>query len=388
MPRRRIGFGIIGAGLMGREFAIACARWPALLDLDIVPELAAVCDVNPAVLPWYTDNFSSIRLATTNHYQLLERTDVEAVYCAVPHNLHAELYVDVIEAGKHLLGEKPFGMDLPAYERIMRAVRAHPEVLVRVSSEFPFYPGAQRIVQAVQEGRLGKLIDVRAGFLHSSDLDPNKPINWKRVAAINGAYGCMGDLGMHVVHLPARFGWIPRNVRAILSKIVTERPDKDGKMVPCDTWDNALLITEVEGEDGTFPMTLETKRISPGDTNTWYLEVLGTRGAVGFSTKHPRTLRVLEYQPGGEQAWRTLDLGYESVYRTITGSIFEFGLPDAILQMWAAFVDELAHGEAMIGNFKCATPEEAGMSHRLFTAALESSEAASVVPLSTEVGEL
>ncbi|ACZ43421.1 oxidoreductase domain protein [Thermobaculum terrenum ATCC BAA-798] len=381
MPRRRVRFGIIGAGLMGREFAVASARWPALLDLDVAPEIVAVCDVDPAAFAWYRERFPSVALYTHDYRELLASDEVEAVYCAIPHNLHAQVYVDAIEAGKHLLGEKPFGIDLPAYERIMRAVRAHPEVLVRVSSEFPFYPGAQRIVQAVQQGRLGRIIEVRAGFLHSSDLDPNKPINWKRRADTNGEYGCMGDLGMHVVHLPARFGWLPKNVRALLSNIVPERPDQQGRMVPCDTWDNAILATEVEAEDQSFPMILETKRISPGETNTWYLEVMGTERSLAFSTKRPRTLRFLEYRPGGEQAWQSLDLGHESVYRTVTGGIFEFGFPDAILQMWAAFLDELAHGEEMIGGFRCATPQEAGVSHSLFTAALESHRTSAVVPV-------
>ena len=81
----------------------------------------------------------------------------------------------------------------------------------------------------------------------------------------------------------------------------------------------------------------------------------------------------MEYTPGVPQAWRVLDLGSQSAYPTITGAIFEFGFSDAILQMWAAFLDELAHGrEGMRQPFHCATPEEAAATHRLFTAALRS----------------
>ena len=49
----------------------------------------------------------------------------------------------------------------------------------------------------------------------------------------NGEYGCLGDLGMHPLHIPLRFGWLPVNVRALLSKIITERPDGKGGMAPC-----------------------------------------------------------------------------------------------------------------------------------------------------------
>lgn len=367
-----IRFGIIGAGgLMGREFAVATARWPALLRSRARPQLVAVCDTDPAAFEWYTSNFDAVR-TTTDYTALLADDTVDAVYCAVPHHLHERLYIDVLNAGKHLLAEKPFGIDAKANAKIMDAVRSHPEVLVRVSSEFPFFPGAQRIVEAASERRFGRIIQVKAGLLHSGDLDPTKPINWKRIVAYNGEYGCLGDLGMHVVHLPFRFGWRPANVRAVLSNIVPERPDPDGRSVACETYDNAILLTEVETDGYVFPMILETKRIAPGEMNTWYLEVLGTEYSIAFSTKYPKTLWELPYTAGQDQGWRVVDLGQTSTYRTITGQIFEFGFADAILQMWAAFIDELAGPETMQQPFRCALPDEAELSHRLFTAALES----------------
>jgi predicted dehydrogenase len=381
MQKRVINFGIIGCGLMGREFGSAAARWCHLLGLDVQPRIVGVCDSNPAMLNWFTDNFDSIQIATQDYHDLLNSGTIEAVYCAVPHNLHKRLYIDIIQSGKHLLGEKPFGIDLAANERILATVEGHPETLVRCSSEFPFYPGAQQLLRFIREERFGKIIEVQAGFLHSSDLDPNKPINWKRRVAINGAYGCMGDLGMHVFHIPLRSGWFPRNVRTLLSNIVTERPGADGRMEACETWDNAILTCEVQNETGHFPMLLETKRIAPGETNTWYLRISGTAFSAEFSTKFPKTLRTMPYTPGSPQAWHALDLGSESAYPTITGSIFETGLSDTILQMWAAFCDELAHPNAMRQPFYCATPHETAQSHRIMTAALLSNKDGAVVNL-------
>ena len=377
--RRKIRFGIIGLGLMGREFASAAARWCHLLDLDVEPEIVAICNRSPGKFDWFQRNFDTIRLATSDYRELLADETVDAVYAAVPHNLHEEIYVATLQAGKHLLGEKPFGIDLAANSAIMDAVRAHPELLVRCSSEFPYYPGAYKIYRFIREGRFGRIIEVHAGLWHSSDLNPDKPINWKRMIEINGEYGCMGDLGMHVVHLPFRVGWRPKNVRALLSKIITERSDGQGQMVPCRTWDNATLACEVQTADQQFPMFLSTKRIAPGEANTWFIRVLGTRFSAEFSTKYPRTLRTLAYTSGGEQAWQATDIGYEPPYRTITGPIFEFGFTDAMLQMMAAFCDELSRGPN--GPFPCATPEEAALSHRLFTAALASQRTDQVVRL-------
>lgn len=373
---RPLRFGVVGLGLMGREFASAAARWCHLDDLGVHPVITAVCDTNPGALEWFKRHVPTLRLGTTDYRELLAHPEVDAVYCAVPHHLHEQLYTDIIRAGKHLLGEKPFGIDLVANARIGEAIAEHPEVLVRCSSEFPFYPGAQAVFQAVESGRLGRIIELEAGFLHSSDLDPEKPLNWKRMARFNGDYGCLGDLGLHVLHLPLRFGWRFGNVHALLSNLVPERPDGRGGRAPCDTPDNATLACDVQADGPAgrvaFPALLHTKRIAPGETNTWFIRVHGMAGSAEFSTKYPKTFRFMSYE-GGAQVWGHQDLGFESVYRTITGNIFEFGFTDAVLQMWAAFCDEVAHGrEGMRGPFWCATPEEAAESHRLFTAALAS----------------
>ncbi|MGH3103884.1 MAG: Gfo/Idh/MocA family protein [Gaiellaceae bacterium] len=379
MPERAIRFGIIGGGLMGREFASAAARWVHLSDIGARPEIVAVCDPNATVRSWY-ERLTPAPSLHADYRTLLDDASVDAFYVAVPHHLHQEVYCAVLDAAKHLLGEKPFGIDLAANTVINHAIDAKPNLLVRCSSELPFYPGGQEVARWIRERRFGRIIEARSVFLHSSDLDPNKPINWKRIASWNGEYGCMGDLGIHALHLPMRAGWKIKNVRAILSDIVPERPGPDGQPVACDTWDNAVLLCEAEDEGSTFPLRIETKRIAPGETNTWAIEIDGTSGSIAYSTKQPKTLRTMAYEPGGPQAWAVLDLGSVSAYRAITGSIFEFGFSDAILQMWAAFVDELTHGrDGMQQPFYCATPEEAAATHRLFTASLRSHRECAVI---------
>ena len=370
---KTVRFGIIGCGLMGREFASAAARWCHLTKMDVRPELVSLCDTNPAIFEWYKQNFPGIRQMTGDYKDLLANADVDAVYCAVPHNLHQQLYCDIISAGKHLLGEKPFGIDKPANEAILACIARHPKVLVRCSSEFPFFPAMQRICDLIEARAFGRIIEVNSGFLHSSDLNADKPINWKRMVKFNGEYGVMGDLGMHACGVAFRAGWAPKNVRAVLSNIVPQRPDGKGGMAPCETWDNATLLCQTTdpatGED--FPWTIRTQRIAPGQKNTWYFEVYGMKGAARFSTKNPRLVEVLEYA-GGEQAWQHIDMGYESAFPAITGGIFEFGFSDAIVQMWAAFLHELAAGKPLKKFAGCVTPQEAALSHKLFTAALES----------------
>jgi hypothetical protein len=197
---------------------------------------------------------------------------------------------------------------------------------------------------------------VRAGFHHSSDMDVNKPINWKRIVEINGKYGCMGDLGIQTQHVPFRVGWILKTVYASLNKVVETRPDGKGGTTPCQTWDNASLCCTVDHADGyTFPMILETRRMAPGMTNTWYIEIDGLKASARFSPRDPKSFFFL-LSEGKEQPWCRLDLGYTPAAPAITGSIFEFGFSDSLLQMWAAFLLELDTGTPQI--FGCFTPEE------------------------------
>ena len=291
----------------------------------------------------------------------MEDESIEAVYCAVPHHLHEELYTAALRAGKHLLGEKPFGIDLPANEAINREIAARPDLLVRCSSELPFYPGGQEVVRFVRERRFGRVIEVRSLFLHSSDLDPEKPINWKRRAALNGAYGCLGDLGMHALHLPLRAGWAPKERAG--------DPDGRGARAPGRSRRHGALRHVGQRGPPLRGGGRRACRSRSGSRPSGSRLARRTRGRSRSTAPKPRSRTRPSSRrrsghwcssgacrrPGGRS-----DLGSVSAYPTITGAIFEFGFSDAILQMWAAFLDELAHGrERMRQPFYCATPEEA-----------------------------
>lgn len=366
--------GIIGCGLMGKEVASAIGRWFALKEPPCDLSLTAVCDIDPQAREWFR-RIPTVGLITGDHQELLH-SGVDAVYVAVPHNQHLQIYEDVLNAGKDLLAEKPFGIDLEASRQIQGKVIESGR-FVRCSSEMPFFPGAQRAFEIVRSEALGTVLEVRSAFLHSSDLDLTKPINWKRQAKTCGEIGVMGDLGLHVCHLPFRLGFKPKSVYAQLQNVVQERPDGKGGMTVCDTWDNATLHTDCDFNGQSVPVTFETKRMAPGEMNTWVFEALGTECGVRFSTKNPKCLHVFE--ASAEQSWRQLDVGYGSAeFPCITGGIFEFGFPDAILQMLAAFAAE-REGK-LDGRFGCATPDEAVRSHALFDAALRSHKNQSVEP--------
>ena len=372
-----VSFGVIGCGLMGREFLSASSRWMHLKGEIPRPVIVAACDLSEENLAFFRQS-PDCRYFYSDYHALLQNPEVEAIYCAVPHFLHAQVYCDVIRAGKHLIGEKPFGMDLEAFHSIEQAMAEHPEVFVRCASEFPYYPAAQLLSRWYGEGRFGKLIEANFSICHSSDLDLKKPINWKRTLKANGAYGCMGDLGIHTQHLPFRLGIVPTDVSAVLSNLVPERIGTDGQMHPCETWDNATLLCRgVNAAGDRFPLRFEMKRMAPGCTNSLRYEILGLDASAYFCTDDPNAIHYTAGK-GREQAWCRMVLGYKPAFPCITGDIFEFGFPDSLVQMFAAFVTELRGQDCPFGCFR---PEEALLSHRLLTAALLSQSERRVVPL-------
>ena len=230
-------------------------------------------------------------------------------------------------------------------------------------------------MQVANSGQMGRILEVVSGFHHSSDLDSTKAANWKRRSETCGEIGVLGDLGMHACHIPLRLGWKPERLFAQLQKGFAERPDGKGGVVACDTWDNAMLHcwTKIGGHD--VPLRLEMKRMAPGETNSWFVEILGTNGGIRYSTKEPKTLWVFEN--GKEQYWKRTDLGFATPFKAVTGGIFEPGFADVIQQMWAAYLMER---EGLLNaRFGCATPQEAIASQEIFAAALESQQSGSVV---------
>ena len=370
-----VRIGVIGGGLMGRELATTCGRWLQLVDHPALPSLVAVADPNAAALDWFRQ-VSTIETLTDDWRVLVDDPTIDVLYIAVPHHLHEEIYRAASAAGKDFLGEKPFGIDLAAAERIVAAIDAS-SAFVRASSEFPFFPGAQRAIQIARSGELGEIVEVRSGFAHSSDIDRRKPINWKRRVETCGEIGVMGDLGLHVAHVPLRLGWTPSSVFSILDNIVRERSSGSGDMVACDTWDNAMLALRVPDGEREFPMVWETRRIAPGQMNTWTFEALGMDGGVRFSTRTPATFQRFSTADG--QAWSELQPGNVSAWPSITGPIFEFGFTDALLQMWAAYLAERAG--ALGDRFGTATPAEALDAHRVFAAALASDASKAAIAL-------
>src|SRR5512142_49833 len=103
---RSVLFAIICCKIRRHEFASAAARWLHLPQMTVRPEIVAICNRTLATpkVDWFKQHVPSIRQVTSDYRELLKNSDVEAVYIAVPHNLHEEFFIATLEAGKHLMG--------------------------------------------------------------------------------------------------------------------------------------------------------------------------------------------------------------------------------------------------------------------------------------------
>ncbi|MEI7630574.1 MAG: hypothetical protein WCJ73_05450 [Actinomycetes bacterium] len=112
--------------------------------------------------------------------------------------------------------------------------------------------------------------------------------------------------------------------------------------------------------------------------NTWYFEALGMDSGVRFSTRTPATYQHFVVRDG-QQIWEEIQPGNISAWPVISGAIFEFGFADALLQMWASYLAERAG--ALGDRFGTATAQEALTAHRVFDAALRSSQTRTAITL-------
>jgi len=153
---KRLRVGIVGGGDIGLRNANSVRAAPAA-------DVAAVCDINPEVLRDLAKRFDVT--AIPEYDTLLARPDVDAVLLSVPHMLHAPLAIQAARAGKHILLEKPLGVNLHDATKIVEACRKN-GVRLTVNFSYRYRPPIELTRQLVQEGILGEICGTQINFMH------------------------------------------------------------------------------------------------------------------------------------------------------------------------------------------------------------------------------
>ncbi len=186
MTTRRLRWGIIGTAKIAREFLVPAIR------LSPYAEVMAVASRDGAQARRYADQ-CDIPRCYGSYQDLLNDPDIDAVYVPLPNDMHVSLSLQAIAAGKHVLCEKPLGLNAKDIQPLLAAAEARPELVVMEAFMYRYHPQWVRVKRLVDEGVLGQINAVEACFTYFND----EPDNVRNNPDLGG--GGMLDIGCYCV---------------------------------------------------------------------------------------------------------------------------------------------------------------------------------------------
>ena len=306
--RGELGIGMVGYAFMGRAHSQAWRTVGRFFDLPFTPRLAAICGRDRARVAAAADRLGWAAWET-DWKRLVDRDDVDLVDVCTPGSSHAEISIAALEAGKHVLCEKPLANTVDEARAMAAADRAAAKgVRAMVGFNFRRVPAVALARELIAAGRLGTIRHVRGAYLASHMLDPESPMVWRLDAAQAGS-GALGDLGAHAIDLAQHLaGDRIAGVSALTETFVRERPLADGSgargQVSVD--DAALFIARFAGGAlGGF----EATRFAPGHTEGLAVEVNGELGSVVWELGALNQLRLFDAtEEPATQGFRTIQV--------------------------------------------------------------------------------
>ncbi len=301
----RLGVGLVGYAFMGAAHSQAWRTAGRFFDLPLTPDMAVLCGRDAAAAAAAAEKMGW-RSTETDWKALLRRDDVQLVDICTPGDTHAEIAVAALEAGKHVLCEKPLANTLDEARAMVAAAEKAQTKGVRSMVGFNYrrVPAVALARRLVEQGRIGQVRHVRAVYLQDWIVDPEFPLVW-RLQAERAGSGALGDIGAHIVDM-AQFVTGDRltGVSALTETFVKERPlpqassglsasgsSERGQVTVDDT---ALFIGRF---GGGAVASFEATRFATGRKNALRLEVNGSAGSLAFDFE---SMNELSFYDGTE----------------------------------------------------------------------------------------
>ena len=212
---------------------------------------------------------------TTDFARLLADPDVDAIVIATPPGPRYELARAALEAGKHLMLEKPVALE-PAQVESLQRLALQRQLVVAVDFEYRAVPLFQHAAALIGEGQLGRLHLVTLNWLMGSRANPQRPWNWYSQRDQGG--GVLGSLGTHAFDTLHWLVGPTRRLQAQLTTVIRERPlaDGSGQRALVDADDVALLQLELETDDGeSVPAQMTLSSVASRGRGYW-IELYGS----------------------------------------------------------------------------------------------------------------
>jgi predicted dehydrogenase len=247
----------------------------------------------------------------TDWRALIARDDVDVVDVCTPGDTHAEIAVAALEAGKHVLCEKPLANSVAEAEAMAEAAKAARARGVRSMVGFTYrrVPAIKLARNLVADGKLGEVRHVRAQYLQDWLIDPQAPLSW-RLDKTRAGSGALGDIGAHIIDLTQYItGERIVGVSAIMETFVKERPvaaSFDGLAGTAGEGTGPVTVDDAAIFLGRFSggalATFEATRFATGRKNAIRIEINGTDGSLAFDFEDMNVLHLLQNSDGAEAA--------------------------------------------------------------------------------------
>jgi predicted dehydrogenase len=316
MAKDTLNVAMIGYAFMGRAHSQGWATVGRAFDLPLQPRMHVLCGRNEEACRAAADQLGWDEIAT-DWRDVVERDDVDVVDICTPGSSHAEIAIAALEAGKHVLCEKPLANTVAEAEQMAAAAdkAAGQGTRAMVAFNYRRVPAAALARQLIADGRLGDIRHVRAVYLQDWIVDPQFPLVWRLVADEAGS-GALGDIGAHIIDLSQyMLGEQLASVCGLTETFVKQRPlaesaaglsgGTSGTEMGEVTVDDAALFL------GRFPRgavaTYEATRFATGHKNGLRVEVNGSKGSLVFDLERLNELAFLDAEdPSAEQGFRTV----------------------------------------------------------------------------------
>ena len=227
--RRTLGVGMVGYAFMGAAHSQAWRTAPRFFDLPARLRMSVLAGRDEPRLKAAADKYGW-ESTETDWARLIDRSDVDIVDICTPGDTHAEIAIAALEAGKHVLCEKPLANSVAEAEAMAQAARRAADRGVHAMCGFTYrrVPAVRLMADLVAEGAIGTLRHIRASYLQDWLTDPAAPLSW-RLEKHRAGSGALGDIGAHAVDL-AQYVTGDRiaGVTAMSRTFVTRRPVPDG----------------------------------------------------------------------------------------------------------------------------------------------------------------
>ena len=348
-----IGIAVIGAGMAGKAHAAAYRVAPTLYA-STLPDLryVSIGDVNAEVGRAAARRYGYER-SDTDWRAIADDPDIQVVSVVIANSLHLEVVRGLIEAGKHVLCEKPLS-DTLASARKMADLAREASSAVRIGLTYRRQPGVAAIRDWIRDGTLGRVLHFSGRYWCDYGCNPMAPMSWRYKGPMGS--GALADLGSHLTYLSEFLcGEITTVSGGAFATAIKERPVPLGAVVGHGLAAVSDRKETVENDDyATFTAffgetrgSLEVSRVAAGYPNGLDFEVFCENGAASFHQDTPSQVRLyLNGDHPGRNGYRTVNLGSDHPYvaggMPIDVSGVGFGQNEGFTYQARAFLEEVA----------------------------------------------